>query len=287
MSERQLQLACKINWSLRVLGRRADGFHELRSWFLALAGGDVLRWEPGPTGLTVHGDAAAGVPADASNLVLQADEQWRAAGGVAPTFHWTLEKQLPPGSGLGAGSADAAGVLTALQREASAPLTAAQCQELALALGSDVPFFAAGYEAVLLGGRGERRLAEAQAPEGEVVLAIPALSAPTPAVFKALQAPLWDEEEPADREAHAWPAQPAGNDLEAAALHAVPALREVRAQLHSLAPFQLSGSGSAWFHPCASGSGEAAALAADVRALGFEARVLRMGLPQANSESSA
>ena len=99
-----LCLGCKVNWSLRVLGRREDGFHELRSWFVRLDGGDRLAWQEGSTGLNLAGSDGEGVPQDSSNLVLRADAAWRAAGGVAPTWAWTLEKRLPPGSGLGAGS---------------------------------------------------------------------------------------------------------------------------------------------------------------------------------------
>ena len=84
MSADFLDLGCKVNWTLEVLGRRADGFHELRSWFLWLDGGDRLSWQEGPTQLAVTGPDAAGVPADGSNLVLRADQAWREAGGAAP-----------------------------------------------------------------------------------------------------------------------------------------------------------------------------------------------------------
>ena len=109
-----LSLGCKVNWSLEVLGRRPDGFHELRSWFLGLDGGDLLSWSPGPSRVQVDGPDSARVPSGPSNLVLQADQAWRASGGEAATLLWRIGKFLPAGSGLGAGSADAAAVLHVL-----------------------------------------------------------------------------------------------------------------------------------------------------------------------------
>lgn len=252
-----LQLGCKVNWTLKVLGRRGDGFHELRSWFLGLDGGDRLRWSEGREGLQLIGPEAEGVPRDGSNLVLRADRAWREAGGQAPELSWQLDKQLPPGSGLGAGSADAAGVLQVLQACATQPLDANTCRELAIELGSDLPFFFDGEVAVLLGGRGERRIASAPAPRVWVVIAIPPVAASTPEVFARLQAKpyepaslLSDPEAAQQGRSDAptgMPDQPGGNALTSAALQCVPELAELQTQLLDLGAFQLSGSGSAWF----------------------------------------
>ncbi|MAW60339.1 MAG: 4-(cytidine 5'-diphospho)-2-C-methyl-D-erythritol kinase [Planctomycetes bacterium] len=268
-----LCLGCKVNWSLRVLGRREDGFHELRSWFVRLDGGDRLAWQEGSTGLNLAGSDGEGVPQDSSNLVLRADAAWRAAGGVAPTWAWTLEKRLPPGSGLGAGSADAAGVLRVLEATSSRPLGRDRCLELALELGSDVPFFLMDAPAVLLGGRGERVLAEAEPQLESIVVVLPQVHASTPQVFAALGAPEFHPApEPAGSER--FPPQPSGNELEAAALQANPALAAVRTQLHGFAPFQLSGSGAAWFHPCT--DEEAASLLHQLHIAGYRAQLHRV-----------
>lgn len=277
MSTGAWDLGCKVNWTLEVLGRRADGFHELRSWFLWLDGGDRLQWQEGPGSLEVTGADAGAVPADDSNLVLRADQAWRAAGGVAPSLRWTLEKRLPAGSGLGAGSADAAGVLRVLETLASRPLGQERCESLAAALGSDVPFFLGEAPAQLLAGRGELRLASEQPRCDAVVIALPEASASTPAVFAALGAPGWEEQE---RMAIPFPDQPQGNQLESAALAVVPELDALRGPLRAIAPFQLSGSGSAWF--CPQPASEAEAVAESVRALGVRAQVhhLWSGYPQ-------
>ena len=280
-----LSLGCKINWSLEVLGRRVDGFHELRSWFLGLDGGDLLSWSPGPTHVQVDGPHSAGVPSGPSNLVLQADQAWRAAGGEAPSLLWRLGKFLPAGSGLGAGSADAAAVLHVLQACATRALSSDRCRELAVDLGSDVPFFFDGYPAVQLGGRGERCLQQGEPPHAWIVLAIPPLSAATPEVFAALQAPALpgSEAQPVS-DASGFPERPEGNALAPAALRCVPGLVEVAEHLDSIAAFQLSGSGSAWFTVIPDGSAEgghalarsqAESLADRVRGFGYRASVHR------------
>jgi len=280
-----LALGCKVNWSLEVLGRRADGYHELRSWFLGLDGGDLLSWSPGPSRLQVDGPDSAGVPHGPRNLVLQADQAWRAAGGEAPSLLWRIGKFLPAGSGLGAGSADAAAVLQVLQACASRPLAHALCRELAIALGSDVPFFYDGRAAVLLGGRGEQCLQVCRPPQAWIVLAIPPLSAATPEVFNALQAPDFQPTKaPTGLSSERFPNRPQGNDLAEAALRSVPGLVDVSERLDSIAAFQLSGSGSAWFtvvpDDAADGGRELArdqaeSLADHVRACGYRASVHR------------
>lgn len=263
-------LGCKVNWTLEVLGRRADGFHELRSWFLWLDGGDQLSWKPGSTRLTVTGPDAQGVPADASNLVMQADAAWREAGGAAPTLEWTLCKRLPAGSGLGAGSADAAGVLRVLECHGTKPLGQERCLAIAASLGSDVPFFLGRNTAQLLGGRGEIQLDAQHVGDQTVVLALPRLMASTPAVFAACGAPEWDER---SRAPVPFPSSPQRNQLEEPAVQVVPALAELRDRLRALAPFQLSGSGAAWF--CPQPEAQADELMQAVRALGLRAQVHR------------
>ncbi|MCH2100718.1 MAG: hypothetical protein MK209_02185 [Planctomycetes bacterium] len=262
------ELGCKVNWTLEVLGRREDGFHELRSWFLWLDGGDFLSWQEGQRALTVTGVDAVGVPTDSSNLLLRADCAWRAAGGRAPSLAWTLEKRLPPGSGLGAGSADAAAVLQVLEQVATEPLGLDSCLQLAGQLGSDVPFFLGEVSAQLLAGRGEISLAKERPDCEAVVLALPTALASTPEVFAALGAPDWPG---GVREAIPFPTEPQWNQLEGAAIQVVPALAGLRDPLRAIAPFQLSGSGSAWF--CSQPSDQAAEVAAAVQALGIRAQV--------------
>lgn len=156
-----------MNLTLEVGGRRADGYHELRSVFLRIGLADRLSVAPAAAGegdkLTLSGLRGAQVE---GNLVVRAFELLRrTAEPLLPGLRADLDKQIPVGGGLGGGSSDAA---TALELAAAAwgiGLAPAQRAQMALALGSDVPFFASGAPAALVEGRGER-LAPLPAVEG-------------------------------------------------------------------------------------------------------------------------
>jgi 4-diphosphocytidyl-2-C-methyl-D-erythritol kinase len=129
----------KINWSLRITGKRSDGYHDLETLFQTISLHDTLTFtESDQLSLTCDDPT---IPVDDSNLVLRAA---RAVG--APPVAIALHKEIPAGGGLGGGSSDAAATLTALGRP---PL-----DDLALSLGSDVPFFLLGGTAYAI-GRGE------------------------------------------------------------------------------------------------------------------------------------
>ncbi|HEU4889755.1 MAG TPA: 4-(cytidine 5'-diphospho)-2-C-methyl-D-erythritol kinase, partial [Thermoanaerobaculia bacterium] len=131
----------KINWSLRITGKRADGFHDLETVFQTISLHDELTFrESSSLSLTCDDPT---IPLDDSNLVL------RAARAVdAPDVAIELKKRIPAGGGLGGGSSNAAATLMALG-EGRSDLPA-----LALSLGSDVPFFLLGGTAYAT-GRGE------------------------------------------------------------------------------------------------------------------------------------
>ncbi len=134
----ELAAPAKLTLSLRVLGVRDDGFHVLDALTVSVdAPCDTLTIEPGPPGvhLSVRGPASAGVPDDADNLVAL------AALAVLPDdegLEIGLHKQIPPGSGLGGGSSDAAAALRyCADRYALDPEIVAGA---AAAVGSDIPF---------------------------------------------------------------------------------------------------------------------------------------------------
>jgi len=128
----------KINWTLRVTGRRTDGFHDLETIFQTISLHDTLTFTESDR-LTLTCDDPT-IPVDDTNLVLRAA---RAIDAKPVAIH--LEKRIPHGGGLGGGSSDAAATLTAL---------GAPRPDVALALGSDVPFFLVGGTAYAT-GRGE------------------------------------------------------------------------------------------------------------------------------------
>jgi 4-diphosphocytidyl-2-C-methyl-D-erythritol kinase len=239
----------KLTLSLRVLGTRPDGFHELEALTVSVdAPQDRLAIEAGPPGvrLTVDGPAAAAVPADATNLVV------RAATDVLPDgagLDVALTKHIPAGAGLGGGSSDAAAVLRAARDLHDLP--ADRVRDAAARAGSDVPFCLQVGPAWMR-GRGEVIERVTTAPEPiQVLVVVPRFRIATPPVYRA-----WDElGGPRSERAVAPPSAVAHlvealvNDLEPAAEHVEPRLAGFRADLEAAAgaPALLAGSGSACF----------------------------------------
>src|SRR5262245_9307696 len=156
MTSVSIRAHAKINLDLRVLGMRADGFHELRTVFQAISLHDTVRCIPreGPFAIEC---AIAGVPLDETNLIWRAAQTlWRSLRRSGPVRDVTvqLEKRIPLQAGLGGGSADAAAALVALARAWRIPVRLSQLTDVAAHIGSDVPFFLAGGTALGL-GRGE------------------------------------------------------------------------------------------------------------------------------------
>lgn len=168
----------KVNLTLHVTGRRADGYHRLDS-LVAFAGvGDRVTAAPAPAlALAVTGPQSGALGAGDDNLVLRAARAFGPPAGAAIT----LEKRLPVASGLGGGSADAAAALRALAALWRVPLPDA---DAVLALGADVPVCLAGRSARMTGaGEG---LSPVALPGGWLVLVNPGVGVPTGAVFAAL-----------------------------------------------------------------------------------------------------
>lgn len=221
MTAVELTAPAKLTLSLRVTGRRPDGYHLIDAEMVTLDLADRLVVEPGD-GLVVV-DAATGsphaVPAGPDNLVAQ------ALALVGRRARVTLYKTIPAGAGLGGGSADAAAIL----RWAGFDDT-----ERAAGLGADVAFCLRGGRARV---RGIGEIIEPLACESRVfTLLTPPYGCSTAAVYRA-----WDD--------LGGPSGPAGNDLEAAALAVEPRLAAVRDGLAASSGQRprLAGSGSTWF----------------------------------------
>jgi 4-diphosphocytidyl-2-C-methyl-D-erythritol kinase len=172
----------KINRSLRVLGVRPDGFHELRTVFQSIALHDTLtiRAVHGPFQLTCDNPDC---PSDEGNLIWQAAEQvWKAARrrGAPRDVSIHLAKQIPLQAGLGGGSSDAAAALRALGRLWR--VDAGRVRAIAPSLGADVPYFLEGGTVLGL-ERGDELFPLIDAPRAWVVLAIPAFGVSTKEAF--------------------------------------------------------------------------------------------------------
>lgn len=176
----------KINLTLHVLGRRADGYHALESLVAFASTGDDLRLEPGP-GLALHvqGPTAPLAGNDTDNLVLKAARLLaeRIPGLKVGTFH--LTKRLPVAAGIGGGSSDAAAGLRLLARLNSLPLSHSAIMEAARLTGADVPVCLEP-RARMMRGAGEELGPALNLPRLFAVLANPRVPVETPKVFKAL-----------------------------------------------------------------------------------------------------
>jgi 4-diphosphocytidyl-2-C-methyl-D-erythritol kinase len=238
----------KINLTLHVTGRRADGYHLLDSMVAFADVGDRVTAEPA-TDLTlrVTGPMAAGVPEGPDNLVLRAARLLSPDRGAALTLH----KALPVASGIGGGSSDAAATLRVLSALWGLPLP--DTAQLAR-LGADLPV-CLDARAARMTGIGEGVAPLPPLPPVWAALVNPGVAVPTPAVFAALDR----------RDNAAMPAQLAGwpdaaalaawlgpmrNDLEPPARHLAPAIGEVLAALGTLPGCllaRMSGSGATCF----------------------------------------
>lgn len=143
----------KVNLSLRVLGRRDDGFHEVETLMAPIPGlADRLVFSPADHFALECSEP--GVPLDESNLVTKAVRIFQRETGRACAYHVLLEKRVPHGAGLGGGSSDAATTLRALDALEATHLGTPRLAALAGELGSDVPFFVYD-QPCLCRGRGE------------------------------------------------------------------------------------------------------------------------------------
>jgi len=178
--------ACaKINLTLHITGKRNDGFHTLKSLVVFAQFGDMLSAiASDEISLTISGPFA-GELSNTDNLVIKAAQALADACGAARGAALHLEKNLPPASGMGGGSADAAATLRILQKLWGINLSADELQRLALKLGADVPVCLAQSPAIMR-GIGEKLEPVSPFPTLPIVLVNPGVHVSTPDVFKAL-----------------------------------------------------------------------------------------------------
>lgn len=150
----KVRALAKVNLQLRILGRRADGFHEIETIIVPVSLSDEISVEifPGDTITLTCDDPALSV--DRSNLAAAAADEFQKETGLrfAATIH--LRKRIPVAGGLGGGSSDAAAVLSTLDQLLETKLGTENLQKIAAKIGSDVPFFVRSRPATCR-GRGE------------------------------------------------------------------------------------------------------------------------------------
>ena len=182
----------KLNLFLEVLGKRADGFHELETLMVAISLHDTLSFTEEPTpAIRLHchsrlGSAEA-VPTGDDNLVVRAAKLLQQYSGTSRGVTIHLWKRIPMAAGLAGGSTDAAATLVALDRLWELGLAAEELLTLAARLGSDVSFFVRGIPAAICRGRGEK-IHPVERPLGvPVVVSRPASGLSTAEVYRHCQ----------------------------------------------------------------------------------------------------
>jgi len=213
-----VEAQAKLTISLRITGRRRDGYHFLDAEMVSLDLHDRLEISDGD-GLEIVGPAADGVPADDTNLVRRALVQ------IGRSAHVRIDKHIPAGAGLGGGSSDAAAILR---------WAGVDDIELAASLGADVPYSVRGGRARVT------RIGDVIEPlptiDRTFTLVLPPFGMATAGVYRA-----WDE--------LGGPTGEHGNDLEPAAVHVDERLGEWCRRIEAATGSRptLAGSGSTWF----------------------------------------
>jgi 4-diphosphocytidyl-2-C-methyl-D-erythritol kinase len=250
----KLQSLAKLNLDLRVLSKRADGFHELRTVFQTISLADTIEIEyqaARKTELTVDGNVD--IP---GNLILRAAEAVLDAMRVNARVRFRLTKRIPMGAGLGGGSSNAAAVLLAL------PVLAARkvsVEEIAANLGSDVPFFLVGGTAVAF-GRGVEFYPLPDIAEQETLVISPGLHVATGPAYQALGRGLTFTESSSsinsfqafvralgDRRRADLASALSENDFEAVVFRQYPKLKTILGKLSNFGASRMTGSGSSIF----------------------------------------
>jgi len=178
---------CKVNLLLNILGRRADGFHELETVMQPVDFFDALAFERGGKGIQLS-CSDKNLPVDSRNLIFRAAEKFLAAAKISDGVKIHLEKKIPLAAGLGGGSSNAATTLLALNELFGKPPPGEKLNEIAASLGSDVPFFLQDKPA-LATGRGEKiqPVADFPALAGKAFLLIhPGFGISTPWAYQNL-----------------------------------------------------------------------------------------------------
>ena len=256
MARVRLRSFAKINLDLRVLNKRPDGYHELRTVFQTISLADTIdaEYQPGRTRIDLKSNINI-----LDNIIVRAADSVMKTTGRTGRLGFVLQKRIPLGGGLGGGSSNAAAILLALPFLFGKPLPMEKLIELASSLGSDVPFFLLGGTAVGL-SRGTELYPLPDVPPRPALLIAPGIHVSTAEAYAQLgrelttgyPAPTIDSfQSAAWRMANASPAEDWGgiNDFETIVFRLHPQLKSIKGKLLKLGArlALMSGSGSSLF----------------------------------------
>jgi 4-diphosphocytidyl-2-C-methyl-D-erythritol kinase len=246
-----LPAPAKLNLFLHVIGRRADGYHELQSVFVPIALADLLDFELRDDGAIERtGDVIGPLAGD---LCVRAAQRLQQASGTTFGVAINVDKRIPAGSGMGGGSSDAATTLLALNRLWNLNWSRTQLSALGAQLGADVPFFL-GAGPAFVEGIGEQ-LTPLAWPASWFAVIHPHIAIPTAAVFS--DPGLTRSTKPTIIAAFSamrgeFPRALFGaNDLESVVRRRFPEVDSALRHLEVFGPARMTGSGSAVFVPVA------------------------------------
>ncbi|MGB6461548.1 MAG: 4-(cytidine 5'-diphospho)-2-C-methyl-D-erythritol kinase, partial [Candidatus Acidiferrum sp.] len=260
MREVRIPAFAKINLRLEILGKRRDGYHELRTIFQSVSLHDVLRLlasrRPGIS-LSIEGNSALSREPFQKNLVYRAVDALRRELKVRSGVEIQLTKTIPAGRGMGGGSSDAAAALLGYLRLTNRKLPLPQLLEIASSLGADVPFFLSGGCALGI-GRGDEIYPLPDLPKLDILVVSPRdIHVPTLDAYRWLKArPLTLTKSPVNPKlwkfcALCWSAQGSGlsNDFEPPVFRRHARLAQIKRALlqRGASEASLAGSGSAVF----------------------------------------
>lgn len=244
----------KVNLFLHVTGRRTDGYHLLESLVVFPDGGDILTVDEGAElTFSATGPFAEILGSPEDNLVLKAAKLLGTSSADLPGAHITLTKKLPVAAGIGGGSADAAAVLTLLNRLWNLNKSPEELARIGLDLGADVPVCLAA-QPTMMRGVGEKLTPVSDVPEFHMILVNPGVPVSTPDIFKRLSPPFAPEdpkdELPGDLDGLVTWLKARKNDLQVPAIENVPVIATVLeeiAQQGGCLLERMSGSGATCF----------------------------------------
>jgi 4-diphosphocytidyl-2-C-methyl-D-erythritol kinase len=248
----------KINLRLDILGKRSDGYHELRTIFQTIGLHDelILRTSRRPgISLTIHGNETLSREPLRKNLVYKAVDALRRMLKVRSGVEIELYKTIPAGGGLGGGSSDAAAALLGYLRLTGKKLPTARLMQIAASLGADVPVFLLGGRALGV-NRGDEIYPLTDIPKQSILVVAPRdIHVSTPAAFRWVNAPALTKTAATPKlwgfSALCWSAQGSGlsNDFERPVFRRHPRLAQIKRDLlrRGASEASLAGSGSAVF----------------------------------------
>ena len=241
-----LRAFAKINLDLRILGRRHDGYHEVRTIFQAIDWSDEIVLEP-----AAHFEfSSPGTPEDETNLIVRAVRAYERLAGITANVRIRVMKNIPIGRGLGGGSADAAVTFIGLQRMYKRSLLFDEIPQVLRNLGSDVPFFTLGGRAAGT-GRGDEVYKLDDSVDYWLLVVDAGVVIPTAEAYSWLTLPDKSNSIEGFCAAgdSAWEPDVWTNDFEGPVFQRYPELAAIKDELLALGAYRaaLSGSGSAIF----------------------------------------